>query len=307
MIVGMQDEARRCSATRTSRSARKAAADADRPREPLLEPIGSRSAGRRTPQDPADPATTGRSTTAPSVRGAERHAGCCSRSWARRVGERRQGEATCRRRTTRPAQLRLRGRHALQRPYIPNTDGSTRRYLPAVRYWPAWNEPNNPILLAAGRRADGASARASYARICNAIWQGVHSTNFAGEKVACGVTAPAREQQRRVVAAVGSPVAFLRATKAPGCGPRRLRAPPVLRRAERDAERRSPGGNAVDAREHQHADRRGEPALGQEAPLDHRVRLPDARPTASSASRMRTRRATCARRSRSRGRTRAST
>ena len=31
--------------------------------------------------------------------------------------------------------------------YIPNTDDFDEVYLPAVRYWTAWNEPSNPIWL----------------------------------------------------------------------------------------------------------------------------------------------------------------
>src|SRR5207244_13569488 len=62
-------------------------------------------------------------------------------------------------------------------------------YLPAVRYWTAWNEPTNPNWLKQVSGGRFVSPR-SYARICTAIWQGVHFTNFAGEKVACGVTGP---------------------------------------------------------------------------------------------------------------------
>src|SRR5207249_3715100 len=73
--------------------------------------------------------------------------------------------------------------------YIPNTDAPDELYLPAVKYWLAWNEPNNPNWLKQTSGGRFTSPR-SYARICTAIWQGVHYTNFAGEKVACGGTGP---------------------------------------------------------------------------------------------------------------------
>jgi len=70
------------------------------------------------------------------------------------------------------------------------TDGRT---LPAVRLWAAWNEPNNPVFLRpqfvkAGGRWVIQSAK-DYAKICNAIYGGVHATMYKDEKVACGVTA----------------------------------------------------------------------------------------------------------------------
>jgi hypothetical protein len=89
--------------------------------------------------------------------------------------------------------------------------------LPPVRLWIAWNEPNlNLGLVPQFRKVNGKwkiqSAR-DYARICNAIYDGVHVTGLTGQRVACGVTAPrgnnAPNQRRPSV----SPVAFLRAMK----------------------------------------------------------------------------------------------
>ena len=89
--------------------------------------------------------------------------------------------------------------------------------LPPVRLWIAWNEPNlNLGLVPQFRKVNGKwriqSAR-DYAKICNAIYDGVHVTGLTGQKVACGVTAPrgnnAPNQRRPSV----SPVAFLRAMK----------------------------------------------------------------------------------------------
>jgi hypothetical protein len=91
------------------------------------------------------------------------------------------------------------------------------RLMPPVRLWIAWNEPNlNLGLVPQFRKVNGRwqiqSAR-DYARICNAIYDGVHVTGLTGQKVACGVTAPrgnnAPNQRRPSV----SPLAFLRAMK----------------------------------------------------------------------------------------------
>jgi hypothetical protein len=94
------------------------------------------------------------------------------------------------------------------------------RRLPPVRLWIAWNEPNlNLGLIPQFRKVKGRwminSAR-DYARICNAIYDGVHITALTGQRVACGVTAPrgnnAPNQRRPSV----SPLAFLRAMKRHG-------------------------------------------------------------------------------------------
>jgi hypothetical protein len=92
--------------------------------------------------------------------------------------------------------------------------------LPRVRYWIAWNEPNIPLgLVPQWRRAGGRwviqSAR-SYARICNAIYEGVHFTLIKGQKVACGVTAPRGNNAPRRKRPSVSPLAFLRAMKSAG-------------------------------------------------------------------------------------------
>ena len=89
----------------------------------------------------------------------------------------------------------------------------TQTYLPAVRHWLVWNEPNNPIWLSpqfSGRTI--VSAR-NYARMCEAAWRGIHYTAFAGEKVACGATGPAGNNLPRSSRPSVSPLAFLRAAK----------------------------------------------------------------------------------------------
>jgi hypothetical protein len=68
--------------------------------------------------------------------------------------------------------------------------------LPKVSMWTAWNEPNNPIWLSPQYKRIGTKWRVEsafqYAKICNAIYNGVHTPGLAltGEKVACGVTGP---------------------------------------------------------------------------------------------------------------------
>src|SRR5262249_57436078 len=65
--------------------------------------------------------------------------------------------------------------------YIPNTDRFDETYLPAVKYWLAWNEPDKPNWLqptAGGRFV----SPQSYAQIFTAIFPGVPFTNLAGQQ-----------------------------------------------------------------------------------------------------------------------------
>jgi hypothetical protein len=72
--------------------------------------------------------------------------------------------------------------------------------LPKVSMWTAWNEPNNPIWLTPQYTRVGNTWRIQsafdYARICNAVYTGIHSALISvgrpvpGEQVACGVTGP---------------------------------------------------------------------------------------------------------------------
>ncbi len=92
--------------------------------------------------------------------------------------------------------------------------------LPAVKDWLAWNEPNNPIFLSPQYRktATGWTIQSAvdYAKICNAIYTGVHATLFAGERVGCGVTAPRGNNNPSTARPSVSPLAFLRAVKKAG-------------------------------------------------------------------------------------------
>ena len=94
------------------------------------------------------------------------------------------------------------------------------RILPAVRYWLAWNEPNNPAFLRPQykKTANGyvAVSPVAYAKICNAIYRGVSITTVGASKVACGVTAPRGNNQPNSARPGMSPLAFLRAMKKAG-------------------------------------------------------------------------------------------
>ncbi len=90
--------------------------------------------------------------------------------------------------------------------------------LPGVRKWLAWNEPNNPIFLAPqwakvnARRFVPVAAK-NYARMCAAVWSGVHLTHLRGEVVACGATDPRGNNSPRSRRPSISPLAFLAALK----------------------------------------------------------------------------------------------
>jgi hypothetical protein len=98
--------------------------------------------------------------------------------------------------------------------FKPDPDGAA---LPAVRLWLAWNEPNNPVFLAPQfRKSRGrwiAQSAYSYVRICNAIYNGVHSVQGRAAKVACGATDPFGNNQPRSRRPSISPLAFLRSVK----------------------------------------------------------------------------------------------
>ena len=87
------------------------------------------------------------------------------------------------------------------------------RPLPAVRHWLAWNEPNNPIFLKPQwkrfRNGWRPQSAFDYAKICSAVWAGVHSTRLRGEKVACGATGPRGNDAPRSSRPSTSPLVFL--------------------------------------------------------------------------------------------------
>ena len=157
--------------------------------------------------------------------------------------------------------------------------------LPAVKEWLAWNEPNNPIFLTPQYRKTARGwviqSAAAYAKICNAIYNGVHATLF-GER--------ARRVRRHGAAGKQQPVELEAVRLAARVSPRgeaggaedvrRLGAPPVLRGPERHPDdqaghRQGRTGDGDHARQSQRPDSRGDAPVRQQAHLDHRVRLPD--------------------------------
>jgi hypothetical protein len=104
------------------------------------------------------------------------------------------------------------------------TDGESATRLPAVTMWTAWNEPNNPIWLTPQYKRVGGKWRIEsafqYARICTAVYRGIHSVLISpergpvpGERVACGVTGPRGNDAPRSSRPEVDPLAFMAATK----------------------------------------------------------------------------------------------
>jgi putative glycosyl hydrolase len=99
--------------------------------------------------------------------------------------------------------------------YIPVDDNGDEEALPAVKRWLAWNEPNNPNWL---KQTSGGRfvSPSSYAKICTAIWTGVHNTNFPSEQVACGATGPRGNNAPRSSRPELTPIAFMTAARRAG-------------------------------------------------------------------------------------------
>ena len=98
-------------------------------------------------------------------------------------------------------------------------DTASGRILPRVSLWLAWNEPNNSVFLRPQfARVNGRwqfAAAAAYARICNAIYTGVHAVG-GPERVACGATAPRGYNDPNAARQSTAPIAFIRAAKNAG-------------------------------------------------------------------------------------------
>ena len=121
-----------------------------------------------------------------------------------------------------------------------------------MKEWLAWNEPNNPVFLAAvpAHGAGGSSrARSTTRRSARRSTAASTATLVSGERVACGVTAPRGNNSPTSSRPSVAPIQFLRAVKSAGAEDvRRLGAPPVLRRARGladDAAPRTATANAV--------------------------------------------------------------
>ena len=110
--------------------------------------------------------------------------------------------------------------YAAARRYSGKYADSSGRVLPAVKEWLAWNEPNNPIFLTPQykKSAKGWAIQSAvdYAKICNAVYGGVHATLAPAERVGCGVTSPRGNNDPKSSRPSVSPLAFLRAAKKAG-------------------------------------------------------------------------------------------
>ena len=110
--------------------------------------------------------------------------------------------------------------YAAARRYSGTFLGPDQRLLPPVRLWLAWNEPNNPaFLLPQYTKEKGkwvVQSAVAYAKICNAVYLGVHLSAYAGEKVACGGTSPRGNNAPTSNRPSVSPIAFLRAVAKAG-------------------------------------------------------------------------------------------
>jgi hypothetical protein len=94
--------------------------------------------------------------------------------------------------------------------------------LPRVDMWTAWNEPNNPNWLSPQYKRSGGkwvvASAVAYAKICNAVYEGVHSVPIPGanERVACGVTGPKGNNAPATKRASVDPMTFMLASKKAG-------------------------------------------------------------------------------------------
>ena len=96
--------------------------------------------------------------------------------------------------------------------------------LPAVRLWLVWNEPGNPIFLKPQYKRVGtgkkrhwvAQSPIDYARMCTAVYTGVHATLLRNEKVGCGATGPRGNNNAGSARASIGPIPFLRGVKKAG-------------------------------------------------------------------------------------------
>src|SRR5581483_2282495 len=128
-------------------------------------------------------------------------------------------------------------------------DTGTGTVLPRVGLWLAWNEPNDPVFLQpqfvrSGGKWTMASA-AAYARICNAVYSGVHAAG-GPERVACGATAPRGNNDPTSSRPSISPLAFLRAAKTAGLRTFDAWADHPYYGSPGDTPRARPGASAVE-------------------------------------------------------------
>ena len=217
--------------------------DAGRPRQPLAG--AARTASRvaakpANPTNPNDPGLRlGRLRPRGALRAAVRDQGRLLASSARRRGRTRGRAANVApTNIARPAALRDRRRAALRRHLQRRRTAACSR---RVRHWLAWNEPNNPSSCSRSTSARGGGwTSQSATRLREDLQRDLRRrprvTTLGASKVACGVTAPRGNNNPNSARAVGL-AARVPAGDEEGRRDevRRLRAPSVLRLADRDA------------------------------------------------------------------------
>jgi hypothetical protein len=151
-------------------------------------------------------------------------------------------------------QLRLFANAAAKRysgAYVPPLDqqdpsnSTSSTPLPAVRFWTAWNEPNNPIWLKPQWRGKTIVSARNYVKICNAVYSGVHASRLAGEKVACGVTGPRGNDNPRSSRPSVDPLSFMAALKRYGLKRFDVYAHNPYYGSPRETPRYKPRGRAI--------------------------------------------------------------
>ena len=181
----------------------------------------------------------------------------------------------------------VRGGQALQRHLHP-TRTAVRSRPYALDGVERAEQPGLPEAAVPAHRASATSIaeRSTTPKICNAIYAGVHPTLIKGEKVACGVDRPARQQPANAAAAVHVAAVFMRGGEEGRLRTSTRRRTTRTTQPERDADDEAARGAArVTLGNINDADRAADAALGPQAHLDHRVRLPDepARPQSSAS------------------------
>ena len=180
--------------------------------------------------------------------------------------------------------------------------------LPSVKYWMAWNEPNNPVFLSPQfRRVRKPLRRRQPARLLADVQRDLlgRQDRASLQQGRMRRDRSAWQQQRTQLEAVTLADLLRQGDDDLACALRRLRPSPLLRPSLRDADV-APEGQRLDggaAGEHQ----RPRPRDRKQTTLDHRVRLPDPVPSGSTGSRFSSRPSTSPSRLRSHGGTRAST
>jgi hypothetical protein len=154
------------------------------------------------------------------------------------------------------------------------------RTIPAIRLWTAWNEPNQPFQLSPQyKKVRGKWVMQSaidYAKMCTAVYTGVHSTLLSGEKGRLRLTAPLGNDNPGGKRRFRRRLSFMRAVKNAGLSENfdawahnpYASSPKRRRRRSRHPGRR-------DARQHRRVIAQMTKLWGPQAALADRVRLPD--------------------------------